>query len=107
MTKSQFKQFLYGRFVLSRFMRSSRNSKIVNQWLDRWTSPHTRSCYRRYAERMFTKVRKPLNRISLGTARDPSWCRRRHRVSCCRSVRPKSTTASRNGQPRSLMASTG
>jgi len=44
---------------------SSRDSKIVNQWLERWPSPHTRSCYRRDADRLFAHVRKPIGRISL------------------------------------------
>jgi hypothetical protein len=47
-------------------MLSSRDSKIVNQWLERWPSPHTRSCYEHDTNRLFTHVRKPLNRISLG-----------------------------------------
>jgi integrase/recombinase XerD len=47
-------------------MLSSRDSKIVNQWLERWPSPHTRSCYRRDTNRLFANVRKPMDRIGLG-----------------------------------------
>lgn len=46
-------------------MLSSPDSEIINLWLARQASPHTRSCYRRDAERLFSKLRKPLQNIGL------------------------------------------
>jgi integrase/recombinase XerD len=47
-------------------MVSSRDSEIIELWLERQASPHTRGCYRRDSARLLAHVRKPLNRISLG-----------------------------------------
>jgi integrase/recombinase XerD len=47
-------------------MLSSRDSRIVDQWLERWPNPHTRACYRRDTTRLFRHIRKPLNQTSLG-----------------------------------------
>ena len=51
-------------------MLSARDSQIVNQWLERWTSPHTRGCYRRDSDRLFARIRMPLDRIALGDLQD-------------------------------------
>jgi integrase/recombinase XerD len=47
-------------------MLSSRDSHIIEIWLARQASPHTRGCYRRDAARLFDHVPKPLNRLTLG-----------------------------------------
>jgi site-specific recombinase XerD len=47
-------------------MVSSRDSRIIELWLQRQGSPHTRSCYRRDAARLFAHAPKPLNRLTLG-----------------------------------------
>ena len=47
-------------------MLSSRDSKIIQLWLERQANPHTRTCYRRDSDRLFGHVRKPLSRITLG-----------------------------------------
>lgn len=47
-------------------MLSSRDSRIINLWLESQASPHTRGCYRRDAGRLFAHVAKPLNRMALG-----------------------------------------
>jgi len=47
-------------------MTSSRDTQIINLWLERQPSPHTRSCYRRDSDRLLAKIGKSLNRITLG-----------------------------------------
>jgi site-specific recombinase XerD len=47
-------------------MLSSRDSHIIELWLQRQASPHTRGCYRRDAARLLAQVPKPLNRLTLG-----------------------------------------
>ena len=42
------------------------DSEIVEMWVERQPSPHTRSCYRRDCERLLAHTRKPLLRITLG-----------------------------------------
>lgn len=46
-------------------MESSPDAQIVELWIGRQASPHTRSCYRRDADRLFTKLRKSLKDIDL------------------------------------------
>src|SRR5471030_979453 len=46
-------------------MLSSSDSITLTLWLNSQTSPHTRSCYRRDAERLLAHVDKPLNAIGL------------------------------------------
>jgi integrase/recombinase XerD len=47
-------------------MTSSRDSHIIELWLERQASPHTRGCYRRDAVRLLAHVSKPLTRLTLG-----------------------------------------
>jgi integrase/recombinase XerD len=47
-------------------MVSSRDSKIIDEWLASHPSPCTKSCYRRDTARLLAHVGKPLNRIALG-----------------------------------------
>jgi integrase/recombinase XerD len=47
-------------------MVSSRDSHIIELWLQRQASPHTRGCYRRDAAKLLDHVPKPLNRLTLG-----------------------------------------
>ena len=47
-------------------MTSSRDSEIIELWLERQASPHTRSCYRRDLARLRACVPKPLNQSTLG-----------------------------------------
>src|ERR1039457_2994758 len=51
-------------------MLSSSDSTALNLWLNSQTSPHTRSCYRRDAERLLGYAGKPLNAIGLGYLQD-------------------------------------
>src|SRR5690242_12421183 len=51
-------------------MLSSSDSTTLTLWLNSQTSPHTRSCYRRDAERLLARVSKPLNVIGLGDLQD-------------------------------------
>src|ERR1022692_1358999 len=51
-------------------MLSSSDSTALTLWLNSQTSPHTRSCYRRDAERLLAHVGKPLNDIGLGDLQD-------------------------------------
>src|SRR5262245_10513738 len=46
-------------------MLSSPDRKIIELWLARQASPHTRACYRRDADRAIQKLRKPLKQIGL------------------------------------------
>jgi len=46
-------------------MVSSRDLEIIELWLAHQRSPHTRSCYRRDADRVMEKLRKPLHQIGL------------------------------------------
>src|SRR5450631_3350940 len=46
------------------------DSSTLTLWLNSQTSPHTRSCYRRDAERLLAHVDKPLNAIGLGDLQD-------------------------------------
>src|SRR5579864_4323296 len=46
-------------------MSSSRDSKIVDLWLEKQPSPHTRGCYQRDSERLLNHAKKPLARITL------------------------------------------
>ena len=47
-------------------MSSSRDSHIIELWLQRQGSLHTRGCYRRDAGRLLSHVSKPLGRLTLG-----------------------------------------
>ena len=47
-------------------MTFSRDSEMINLWLERQASPHTRSCYQRDVARLRVHVPKPLNQITLG-----------------------------------------
>jgi integrase/recombinase XerD len=47
-------------------MVSSRDSHIIELWLQRQASPHTRGCYRRDAARLLAHLAKPLSRLTLG-----------------------------------------
>jgi len=47
-------------------MSSSRDSHIIELWLGRQGSPHTRGRYRRDAPRLLDHVPKPLSRLTLG-----------------------------------------
>ena len=47
-------------------MRSTQDAQIIELWLNRQASPHTRSCYGRDANRLVRFVRKPLTGITLG-----------------------------------------
>jgi site-specific recombinase XerD len=47
-------------------MVSSRDSHIIELWLERQVSPHTRGCYKRDAARLLAHVYKPLNHLTLG-----------------------------------------
>ena len=47
-------------------MVSSCDSQIIELWLERQASPHTRGCYRRDVARLRAHFRKPLNQITLG-----------------------------------------
>src|ERR1035441_375860 len=51
-------------------MLSSSDSTTLDLWLNSQTSPHTRSCYRRDADRLLAHVGKPLNAIGLGDLQD-------------------------------------
>src|SRR5262249_59234278 len=46
-------------------MLSSPDRKIIDLWLARQASPHTRACYGRDADRVIQKLRKPLKQIGL------------------------------------------
>jgi hypothetical protein len=47
-------------------MVSSRDSHIIELWLQRQASAHTRGCYRRDVARLLAQVPKPLTRLTLG-----------------------------------------
>jgi len=47
-------------------MLSSRDSNIIELWLERQASPHTGGCYQRDVRRLLAYVPKPLNQITLG-----------------------------------------
>ena len=47
-------------------MRSSQDAQIIELWLNRQASPHTRSCYRRDVDRLVHFLRKPLTGVTLG-----------------------------------------
>lgn len=47
-------------------MSSSRDSHIIELWLQSQGSLHTRRCYRRDAARLLAHVAKPLSRLTLG-----------------------------------------
>ena len=47
-------------------MVSSRDSHIIELWLQRQPSPHTRGCYRRDVTKLLAHVSKSLNRLTLG-----------------------------------------
>lgn len=51
-------------------MVSPSDSMILEQWLTSQASPHTRSCYRRDADRLLAHVKKPLRAIDLGDLQD-------------------------------------
>ncbi len=51
-------------------MLSPSDSTILKLWLNSQSSPHTRSCYRRDADRLIEKLRKPLTEIDLGDLQD-------------------------------------
>jgi site-specific recombinase XerD len=51
-------------------MLSSSDSTTLTLWLNSQASPHTRSCYRRDADRLVAHVGKPLNAIGLGDLQD-------------------------------------
>jgi site-specific recombinase XerD len=45
-------------------MVSSRDSHIIELWLQRQASPHTLGCYRRDTARLLAHVSKPLSRLT-------------------------------------------
>jgi hypothetical protein len=47
-------------------MLSSRDTHIIELWLEKQASPHTRGCYRRDAAKRLSHVSKPLSRLTLG-----------------------------------------
>jgi integrase/recombinase XerD len=47
-------------------MVSSKDNRIINLWLERQPSPHTRGCYRRDSAKLLEHSGKPLSRITLG-----------------------------------------
>src|SRR5271155_3601134 len=47
-------------------MVSSRESHIIELWLQRQASPHTRGCYRWDVGRLLAHTPKPLIRLTLG-----------------------------------------
>ena len=47
-------------------MVSSKDNRIINLWLERQPSPHTRGCYRRDPAKLLEHSGKPLSRITLG-----------------------------------------
>src|SRR5437879_1133502 len=47
-------------------MGSSKDNRIINLWLERQPSLHTRSCYQRDATKLFTHIGKSLSCITLG-----------------------------------------
>ena len=52
-------------------MVSSRDSEIIELWLERQASPHTRSCYQRDADRLLASIAAGTVRVPLpylGTA---------------------------------------
>src|SRR5882724_5179837 len=51
-------------------MLSSSDSITLTLWLNSQISPHTRSCYRRDADRLLAYAGKPLNAIGLGDLQD-------------------------------------
>jgi hypothetical protein len=51
---------------IRRVMVSPRDSHIIELWLQRLASPHTRGCYRLDAARLLAQVSKPLSRLTLG-----------------------------------------
>jgi Phage integrase, N-terminal SAM-like domain len=46
-------------------MLSARDCRIIELWLQRQASPHTRGCYRRDAARLRDHAPKPLSRLTL------------------------------------------
>jgi integrase/recombinase XerD len=46
-------------------MTHSRDAEIIEIWVDKYPSPHTRSCYRRDSKRLLDFAKKPLARITL------------------------------------------
>ena len=46
-------------------MLSSRDAQIVELWLEKHPSPHTRYCYRIDSERLLNHTKKPISRITL------------------------------------------
>ena len=51
-------------------MVSPSDSMTLKQWLNCQDSPHTRSCYRRDADRLLAFVKKPLKHIDLRQLQD-------------------------------------
>src|SRR4029450_627729 len=47
-------------------MLSRKDSRIINLWLERQPSPHTRGCYQRDSAKLLEHTGKPLSRITLG-----------------------------------------
>src|SRR6266550_5143097 len=47
-------------------MVTTRDAQIIQLWLEKQASLHTRGCYRRDSERLLDHVNKPLARITLG-----------------------------------------
>jgi hypothetical protein len=50
-------------------MVSSRDSRIIDLWLERQASPHARGCFRRDVARLLIHVPKSLRCIALGDLR--------------------------------------
>jgi hypothetical protein len=46
-------------------MRSSRDAEIIDLWIEKQRSPHTRGCYRLDSERLLNHTKKPLSGITL------------------------------------------
>jgi site-specific recombinase XerD len=47
-------------------MLSTRDAQIMQLWLEKQRSLHTRGCYRRDSERLLNHAKKALPRITLG-----------------------------------------
>jgi site-specific recombinase XerD len=57
---------LTGKEHIRRVMASFRDSEIIELWLERQASAHTRGCYRGDVERLLAHIPRPLNQITLG-----------------------------------------
>jgi hypothetical protein len=46
---------------ISTVMRSSRDAEIIDLWIEKQRSPHTRACYRLDSERLLNHVKNNLS----------------------------------------------